>query len=100
MESIEHLADLVTERRAAILEVAREHGAQRVRIFGSVARREDHAASDLDLLVDLEPGSDLFDIVAIKQGIETLLGRNVHVLTEGSLRPSTGERVLREAVPL
>jgi predicted nucleotidyltransferase len=71
-----------------------------VRVFGSVARREDHGASDLDLLVDLVPGSDLFDIVAIKQGIAELLGRNVHVLTEGPLRPSMRERVLREAVPL
>lgn len=91
------MASFIERHRAEILRVARSHGARRVRVFGSVARGEDRPDSDLDILVDLEPGRDLLDIVAIKQGLEELLGRPVDVVTERSISPYLRDEVLREA---
>lgn len=87
-------------RRDEILRVATMHGARRVRVFGSVVRGEARPDSDLDLLVELEPGRSLFDIVAIKQDLEDLLRRRVDVVTEAAISPYFRESVLREAVPL
>lgn len=94
------IEELVAAKRSEILRVARDHGATRVRVFGSVARGESGPGSDLDLLIDMGSGGDLFDIVAIKQGVEDLLGREVHVVTEGAISPYMREQVLLEAVPL
>ncbi|MDP9426997.1 MAG: nucleotidyltransferase family protein [Actinomycetota bacterium] len=84
----------------SLVETAARHGARNVRVFGSVARGTATERSDLDLLVDMEPGRDLFDLVAFKQEIEEVLGRQVDVLTENSLSPYLREKVLHEAVPL
>lgn len=43
------------------LHIAAKHGARTVRVFGSVARGEADEASDLDLLVEMEPGRDLLE---------------------------------------
>lgn len=87
-------------RRQDILRIARSHGATRVKVFGSVARGEASSNSDLDLLIDLAPGRDLLDIVAIKQDLEDLLGCGVDVVTEKSLSPYLRDGVLAEAVLL
>lgn len=86
--------------RAEILRLAREHGAQNVRIFGSAARGEDTDDSDLDVLVEMEERRSLVDHVALKQDLEDLLGRPVDIVTEASLHPQIRDRVVREAVPL
>ena len=69
-------------------------------MFGSVARGEVDAASDLDLLVDLEPGRSLINLGALLVAIETELGARADLVTETGLRPALRERVLRDAVPL
>ena len=69
-------------------------------MFGSFARGEARPDSDLDVLVDLEPGRDLLDIVAIKQDLEALLGCRVDVVTERSVSPYIRESVLRDAATL
>ena len=91
---------LVESRREAILRLAREHGAKHVRVFGSMARDDADAASDVDLLVDLERGRTLLDLGALLMDLQDLLHRKVDVLTEAALHPKIREQVLREAVPL
>ena len=86
--------------RGEILKLAIRHGAGNVRVFGSLARGEGVEASDLDLLVTLENGRSLLDIVGLKQDIEDLIHRPVDVVTERALSPYIRERVLSEAVPL
>ena len=83
-----------------LVEAAARHGARNVRVFGSVARGTATEESDLDLLVDFEPGRNLFDLVGLKQEIEEALGgrRKVDVVTENALPPRVRERVLLEAV--
>lgn len=90
----------IQAHRDQILALAREHGAQNVRIFGSAARDEDTSDSDLDVLVDMEKGRSLLDHVALKQDLEDLLGCKVDVVTRASLHPQIRERILREAVSL
>lgn len=94
------LARLVRERRAEIRALARSHGAWNVRIFGSVARGEDTAESDIDLLVDLEPDRTLFDLAGLEADLIEMLGVEVDVATERLFKPHVRETALREAVPL
>ncbi len=83
--------------RTDVLGIAKQHGAKRVRIFGSVARGTANASSDLDLLIELELGRTILDIVAIKQDLEELLKCHVDVVTEASVSPHIMEAVLAEA---
>jgi predicted nucleotidyltransferase len=94
------LDKLLKEKRQEILLIAARHGATNVRVFGSVARGEADAASDLDVLVDLEPGRSLIDLGGLLMDLQQLLGREVDVVTEKGLRARIRERVLKEAVPV
>ena len=87
-------------KREEILQIAEKHGARTVRIFGSVARGEADAASDLDLLVEMEPGRSLLDLGGLLMELQDLLGCRVDVVTEKGLRERIRDRVLREAVAL
>jgi predicted nucleotidyltransferase len=94
------LNELLREKRQEILLLAARHGATNVRVFGSVARGEADAASDLDVLVELEPGRSVLDLGGLLMDLQQLLGREVDVVTEKGLRARVRERVLKEAVPL
>lgn len=94
------LNELITTKREEVLGIAMRHGARNVRIFGSVARGEARSDSDIDVLVDLEPGRSLLDLGGLLVDLQDLLGCRVDVTTEQGLRPRIRERVLREAVPL
>lgn len=87
-------------RRAEILQIAARHGARNVRVFGSAARAEDGAASDVDLLVDMEEGRSFLDLVALWQDLEDLLGRKVDVITDGGVSPYLKDRIYSEAIAL
>ena len=94
------LPAIIRERRQQILDIARKYGAFEVRIFGSAARGESGPCSDLDVLVKLEPGRSLLDIVAIKQDLSDLLGCEVDVVTEAAVSPYIRQQVLRESINL
>lgn len=86
--------------REAIMQLARRHGAREVRVFGSVARGDAGAGSDVDFLVDMDAGRSLLDLGGLLMDLEDLLGRSVDVVTAASLRERVRTRVLQEAVPL
>lgn len=92
--------ELLGPRRADILRIAALHGARNVRVFGSVARGNADEASDIDFLVELEPGRTLFDLGGLLMDLRALLGRDVDVITEPGLKARIRDRVLAEAVPL
>jgi len=87
-------------KRGEILRIAAKRGARNVRIFGSAARGEADERSDVDVLVDMEPGRSLLDMGGLLMDLRELLGRNVDVVTEPSLHWYIRDRILREAVPL
>lgn len=91
---------LLEEKREEIFKIAAKHGARKVRVFGSVARGEADEKSDIDFLVEMEPGRSLFDLGGLQYELERLLGCPVDVVTERGLKARIRERVLREAVPL
>ncbi|MBI4600104.1 nucleotidyltransferase family protein [Candidatus Uhrbacteria bacterium] len=91
---------LFKEKREKILEIAARHGARNIRVFGSMARGEAGPESDIDLLVELEPGRSLLDQVALMQDLEDLLKRRVDVVEPDGVHWYIRDRVLKEAVPL
>lgn len=95
-----NLSQLIKLKRRSVLEIAQQHGARNIRLFGSVARGETTETSDLDLLIDMEPGRNLLDLIAIKQDLEDLLGCKVDVVTEAAISPYLRDKVLHEAVSL
>jgi uncharacterized protein len=87
-------------KRDEILRIAHAHGARNVRVFGSVARGEATESSDVDFLVEFEPGTSLLQHGAMIADLEELLGRKVDVAPEKTLKETIKDRVVREAVPL
>ena len=92
--------ELLKARREEILRIAAKHGARNLRVFGSVARGEADEQSDIDLLVEMEPGRSLLDHAALWLELQELLGRKVDVVSERGIKPRIRDRVLAEAVPL
>lgn len=84
----------------AVKSLAAQHGAVRIQVFGSVARGEADEASDVDFLVEMEPGRTLLDLGGLQSDLQALLGRPVDVVTVNGLKPRLRERVSREAVAL
>jgi uncharacterized protein len=91
---------LVKRKREEILRIAAGHGAHNVRVFGSVARGEAGEESDIDLLVDMEPGRSGLEQAGLILDLEALLGRPVDVVTEAGLYWLLRRRILKEARPL
>jgi predicted nucleotidyltransferase len=83
--------------RAAIREAASRFHAANPRVFGSTSRGTDRDGGDLDLLVDALPGATLFDLGALQEELEDLLGVPVDLLTPGDLPPKLRTRILAKA---
>jgi predicted nucleotidyltransferase len=90
----------IKDKRKDILRIATRYGARNVRIFGSIVRGEAREDSDIDFLVDMEPGRSLFDLGGLLMDLQDLLACKVDVVTEKGLRARIRDSVLKEAVPL
>ena len=94
------LLDLLQLQRQTIGEIAARHGAIRLRLFGSVARGEERADSDIDFLVALAEERGFSDYLAMAEELEGLLGRKVDLVTERGLSPHFRPFIEAEARPL
>ena len=95
------LLDQLHRQKDAIEAACRQYGARHIRVFGSVARREDGPDSDIDFLVDFPVGYDLFSQrMALAQKLEEITGRRLDLIPEHELNRHVKEAVLREAVEL
>ena len=93
------LRDLVQARREQVLAIAARHHGNRVWLFGSVARGDDRPDSDIDLLVEFDRDSSLFDVMRMTKELEELLGHPVDVVSTGGLRGGD-QNILSESVEL
>ena len=100
METESDIYDLLIRKRSEILALARRRGAKNIRVFGSVARREARPGSDIDLLIDLEPGRSLLDAGGLAMDLTTLLNHPVDIVTEAGLRERIRARILGEAIEI
>ena len=87
-------------KRDEILRIAARRGVRRIRVFGSTARGDAEPGSDVDFLVEFEPGRSLLDHGGLVMDLQELLGCRVDVVSEGGLRERFRERIMREAAPL
>lgn len=88
------------QHRRSILACAALHGANNVRLFGSTARGENRPDSDVDLVVDLDEGTGLFSLEALRRQLSEILGVPVDIAPSDSLRPRVRVEVEREAIPI
>lgn len=95
------LLDQLRAQREEIEGLGRRYGARRVRVFGSVARRQDRPDSDVDILVEFDRGYDLFaQRLPLARDLSDLLGRDVDLVPEHEINPHLRGRILSEAVAL
>lgn len=92
------LLDRLHQQRDIIVATARQYGARRIRVFGSVARGEEGPDSDVDFLVDFERGYDLFtQRLPLAERLEEITGHRVDLIPEHELNQHLRDRVLSEA---
>ena len=91
--------ELIEAKRDEITATVRRHRGRSVAVFGSVARGDETNASDIDFLVEFEPGSSLFDLLHLQDELRSLLGSDVDVVSKGALKPRDAH-IRCEAVPL
>jgi predicted nucleotidyltransferase len=94
------MGQLLREKSGEIRQIAARHGAHNIRVFGSVARGEAGAESDIDLLIDTGPTTSSWFPAGLILDLEKLLGCRVEIVTEKALNPDLRDHVFREAVPL
>jgi predicted nucleotidyltransferase len=89
-------------RKAEVLRIAAARGARNVHVFGSVARGDSDAGSDIDFLVEMEPGRNVLDLSELILDLEELFGRRVDVVDLRRTPPTSAvvKRIRQEAVPL
>lgn len=91
---------LVAAHRRELLDVLRRHGVTNPEIFGSAARGDDRADSDVDLLVDFAPGTDIIDMIGIKRELEDVLGVPVDLVPRNGLKERVRSRAAKDLLPL
>ena len=100
VKTVPNLTEL-RARRAEILAIAQRRGAYNVRVFGSVARGDTKPESDVDFLVNLVQGTNLYDVSGLLLDLRELLGYEVDVVVEHpQLRERLRQRILKDTVPL
>jgi len=90
--------DLLRAKREEILRVCAKYGAYNVRVLGSVARGEADEQSDIDLIVDFEPGRSLLDHAGLWLELQELLDVKVDVVSSRGIKPRIRERALQEVI--
>ena len=95
------LLDQLRQMNVHLNGIAEQFGASRLRVFGSVARGEESAESDVDFLVDLPKGYDLFaQRLPLAQKLADILNRKVELIPEYELNAHMRQKILAEAVSL
>lgn len=95
-----NLIEILTSKRDELKALALKHGASNIRIFGSVARREETPGSNIDLFVDMNEDASLLDLSRLKNDLEDLPGTPIDITTRPALHPILADGILKEAIAL
>ncbi len=90
--------DDVRRKSSLIRTLARAHGARSVELFGSAARGEERPGSDLDFMVELEPGRSLLDLIGLGVDLQAVLGRKVETITRAGMKPRVLAQARKDAI--
>lgn len=96
---VEEVKKKIRDQMPYLLE---RYGVVEIGVFGSYVRNEQHAESDLDILVDLgePPQIDLIDLVNLERYLSNVLGIKADIAIKSNLRKRIGQRILDEVVPV
>ena len=94
------MLDEIRARRDELYAIARKHKAEKLWVFGSCARKEERPDSDVDFLVNFARDASLLDVVHMKDDMQSVLSRNVDVVSERGLSPYIGKYILAERVAI
>ncbi len=92
--------DDLRRQRERIMDLAQQFRARKIAVFGSLARGEAHAESDIDFLVDFEADYKLRDQIRLTQALGALLGRRAQVVDRQCLREEWRDGIIKEAISL
>jgi uncharacterized protein len=92
--------EILARLGAALPDIRRRWPLRSLAVFGSVARGEESATSDVDVLVEFARPVTLSEFLALEDVLSDLLGRRVDLVTRQALKPYIGQRVIEEAVAL
>lgn len=90
----------VQKLNAIIEPVLKEEGVTKAALFGSFARGEQKAESDIDILVQLPTGKSLLDLIRLENKLKEKLGRDVDVITYGSIHPLLKDSIFSSQIPI
>ena len=90
----------VLRKAAVIRRLARAHGALSIALFGSAARGDEHACSDLDFMVELAPGRSLLDLISLGNDLSAALGRKVETISVAGMKPRVLAAARKDAIPI
>ncbi len=88
---------MVNFDRNRLATLCREHGATRLRLFGSAARGEERPDSDIDIIVDFERPVGFIELIRFENALAEFFGRSVDLVTEPGLSPFIRDSVLASA---
>jgi uncharacterized protein len=92
--NLETVSILIKHNRAKL----QERGVKSLSVFGSLARGEATAESDIDMLVEFDRSVGLFEFIRLKLYLEELTGRQIDLVTTDALRPAMRATILNEAI--
>ena len=90
--------DEVLGKASLIRTLAAAHGARSLELFGSAARGEEGPGSDLDFMVELEPGRSLLDLIGLGEDLQSALGRKVEAVSKAGMKPRVLAQARRDAL--
>mgnify|MGYP001582466815 FL=1 len=94
------LAPLLATLRTHLPRLMAQYRMKSLELFGSYVRNEQNADSDLDVLVEFDEAPSLFEFIRLENELSDILKVKVDLVMKESLKPTIGQRILAEAVPV